>query len=141
MNILLAADGSAHTRAAARHLVKHLARFAVAPSIHVLHVHPALPYPRAAAAAGKIAIDKYYREEGEAALSVAERELRKGGLAYQASWRVGEVADEISGYARKHGIDLIVMGSRGHGALRNLALGSVVTKVLATVKIPVLVVP
>jgi nucleotide-binding universal stress UspA family protein len=35
---------------------------------------------------------------------------------------------------------MIVMGSHGHGALSGLVLGSVVTKVLAACKVPVLVV-
>ena len=36
--------------------------------------------------------------------------------------------------------DLIVMGSRGHGTLGNLVMGSVATKVLAGCDTPVLIV-
>lgn len=140
MKILLAADGSEFTRRAARHLARHIGWFAQPPEVHVLHVHPPVPYPGAAARAGKSAIADYLRTDSEAALAVAEKELRKAGIAFEASWCMGDVAREIGAFAKKHAIELIVMGSRGEGALSNLVLGSVTTKVLATVKTPLLIV-
>jgi len=140
MKILLAADGSDYTRRAARHLVSHLGWFAEKPRVHVLYVHPALPYPGAAAAIAKTSLEQYQLEDSRAALAVAEEELRKAGIAFQSSWRVGEVAPEIGAYVKEHGIELVVMGSHGHGALAGLALGSVATKVLATTRVPVLIV-
>jgi nucleotide-binding universal stress UspA family protein len=53
---------------------------------------------------------------------------------------VGTVVDEITAYAASEGVELIVMGSHGHGALLNLALGSVATSVLKATKVPVLIV-
>jgi nucleotide-binding universal stress UspA family protein len=141
MKILLAADGSSFTRIAARHLTTHLDWFAGRPEIHILHVRPPLPYARAAAtAAGKAAIRELHRSASEAALDVAQTELARGNVPYIPSWRVGEVAGEIAKYAKAHGIDLIVMGSRGHGALAGLALGSVATKCIATVMVPIVIV-
>lgn len=140
MKILLAADNSDYTRRAARHLVEHLGWFSAAPQVHVLHVHPPIPYPRAAAKAGRAAVEKYLREDSEAALKVARKPLDKAGVRYEATWTTGNVAGEIERFVRKRGIDLVVMGSHGEGALTNLVLGSVVTKVLATVKVPVLIV-
>lgn len=140
MKILLAADGSEYTKRAARHLVDHLAWFAKPPEIHLLHVRPPLPYPGAAARIGKKAIDEYERAESRAALAVAEKILDKAAIAYQSAWSVGDVATAIGTYAKKHGIDLVVVGSHGHGALATLALGSVATKIIASIKQPVLIV-
>jgi nucleotide-binding universal stress UspA family protein len=140
MKILLAADGSEHSRKAARQLVKYVKLLAKAPEIHLLHVHAPLPYKRAMAIVGKAAVEKYQREESEAALKVAEKELKKGGVPYSAHWMSGDVARAIEQFCERHDIDLIVMGSHGHTALKGLALGSVVTKVLATVDTPVLIV-
>ena len=140
MKILLAADGSDYTKRAARHLVEHIGWFARQPGIHLLHVRPPLPYPGAAAYAGKEAVEKYQREESEAALAVAEKVLDKASIPYEAAWKVGDIATETGNYVKKNDIDLVVMGSHGHGAFTSLALGSVATKLLATLKVPVLIV-
>lgn len=53
----------------------------------------------------------------------------------------GDPADVIIDYAHAHGIDLIIMGSHGIGAfIDRLMTGSVTTKVLHHVNVPVLVV-
>jgi nucleotide-binding universal stress UspA family protein len=140
MKILLAADGSPFTQIAARHLVNHLKWFAKPAEVHLFHVHPALPYPGAAAAVGKAALAKYQREESEAALAVAVKVLATAGVSHTSSWEVGEVTRQIAKYVKAHAIDLVVMGTHGHGALANLALGSVATKCIATLEVPIMIV-
>ena len=139
MKILLAADDSEHTQRAARHLVRHIGWLAEPPELLVLHVHPRIPFPGAAARAGKAALDDYLRDSSENALKRATRELDKGKVAYRAVWVTGDAAPEIAEFAKKNRVDLIAMGSHGEGALSNLVLGSVATKVIATVKTPVLI--
>jgi nucleotide-binding universal stress UspA family protein len=78
MRILLAADGSDYTKRAARYLVEHQGWFKRPAEIHLLHVRPPLPYPGAAAVIGRKAIDKYEREESEAALRVAQKVIAAG---------------------------------------------------------------
>ena len=85
-------------------------------------------------------VREYHREECEKALAVAETELQAAGIAFQASWTTGDVAAQIIAYAESKGIDLIVMGSRGLGALGRIALGSVTDAVLRAGKCPVLVI-
>ena len=140
MRILLAADGSKFTKRAAKYLVEHASMFRSKPEITVLNVRPPLPYKGAAAVVGKEAVARYYREDSRAALSTACGILDKAGLRHESTWVVGDIAGEIGAQAKKLGADLIVMGSHGEGALANLVMGSVTTKVLATCKIPVLVV-
>src|SRR4051794_37585853 len=140
MKILLLADGSKHAARAARYLAAHLSDYASPPAVRVLTVHRPLPYPHAAAVVGRKAIETYQREECEAALAPATRVLDKAGIAYGADWRLGEPVDEIAAYVKRNRIDLVVMGSHGHGAIANLALGSTTTKVLAVLKAPVLII-
>jgi nucleotide-binding universal stress UspA family protein len=140
MKILLAADGSPHTGIAARQLAAHLSWFAQVPEVHVVHVQPAFPYPGAQAVAGKAAVEGFQREESEAALAVAEQELGKARVPFRSSWRVGDVAAELAAYVKENGIDLVVMGSHGKGALVNLVLGSVATKCIAAIDVPIMIV-
>ena len=140
MKILIAVDGSPYTRAAARYIARHRDSFSDSLEVHLLHVQPPIPYPRAAAVAGKKAVDDYQREESRTALEVAEKELTKARIEFKSAWRVGEVAPTIEIYARENAIDLVVTGSHGHGALANLAMGSSATKLIAGLTVPVLVI-
>lgn len=51
----------------------------------------------------------------------------------------GNPSRAISDYAMTNDIDLIVMGSRGHGTIRRLMVGSVTEQVTRIVSIPVLI--
>lgn len=64
----------------------------------------------------------------------------RGAPRFHAEKRVGEdAAAEIIDFAREHGVDLIVVGSRGRGRLPGLLLGSVSQKVASAAPCPVLI--
>ncbi|HLU79404.1 MAG TPA: universal stress protein [Burkholderiaceae bacterium] len=85
-------------------------------------------------------IQAYYQEEGEKALTPAKAVLDAAGIAYESEVLVGPVAQTIADYAKKKNADTIVMGTRGLGTVAGMLLGSVTTKVLSLVDIPVLLV-
>jgi len=102
-------------------------------------VHLPVPrLPRMGMVVGKSQIQRYYEEEGEAALAAAKKKLDAAGIGYRASVLVGQVAQTIVEHAVKARCDLIVVGTRGHGAAASLLLGSTATKVLHLSKVPVL---
>ena len=138
MNVLLAVDGSDYTRRALDYLVKH-DWLAHGNSLSVFTA--VLPVPhRAAAMAGPSLTHAYYADDAELALRPAREALAGLGTEVSYAWVIGHPADEIVRKAGQDNVDLIVMGSHGHGALANLVMGSVATKVLASCNVPVLLV-
>ena len=70
------------------------------------------------------------REMGERLLdSVAAQVMNHGGHEPIMDVREGHPASEILSCAQDHGVDMIVMGTRGLGGLQELLMGSVSHKV------------
>jgi nucleotide-binding universal stress UspA family protein len=73
-------------------------------------------------------------------LEVAREQAEVLGVTAYTRLLQGEPADEIVAYADTIDADLIVVGSRGHGAIASALLGSVSRGVLREARRPVLVV-
>ena len=73
-------------------------------------------------------------------LNDADKAATHAGLSCETKLLRGNAADEIVAYADSIDADLIVVGSRGHGAFVSALLGSVSREVLRHTKRPVLVV-
>ena len=69
-----------------------------------------------------------------------DRAAAKGALDIGTEAAIGDPAEEILSFAQGGGVDMIVMGNRGHGRLAGLLLGSVTQKVVGLAPCPVLVV-
>ena len=142
-NILIATDGSALSRRAARDAVR-LARkvgarvtgFYVAPSYHIEvyedYVPPDLITPREHAANAKITAERH--------LEYVRNLATESAVPCSGYYVISDhPADAIVKAARKYRCDLIYMGSHGRSGLSKLLLGSQTSKVLAQSRIPVLV--
>ena len=140
MNILIAADGSQYTVRAAEYVASKPEWLPEGSRLHVFHAEPPVTSNRARAVLGSDAVDNYYKQECEAALAPAEKVLREHNIPFQSAYAVGAIPEEIQKYAEKNAIGMILMGSHGHTAMRNLVLGSIATKILATTTVPVLIV-
>lgn len=135
--VLLAVDGSENSDRAVAFLIKKAAYFAEGLEIHLLNVQHAFP--------GTIRgvhhqAEQAHQEEGLMALASARKRLDEAGLKYSYHIGVGEIPEIIARYATEKSIDQIVMGTRGRGSVTGLLLGSVATKVLHLVSVPVLLV-
>ena len=71
---------------------------------------------------------------------VRDRALSKGVRNVSIDVVLGTAAEEILVFLKDRSADLVVVGSRGHGRLAGLLLGSVVQKIAGVAPCPVLVV-
>jgi nucleotide-binding universal stress UspA family protein len=75
---------------------------------------------------------------GKGILSNAAEKLK--GMTFDQKLESGDPARKITEIAEKEDYDMIVMGSKGHGAIERFLLGSVINHVLHYTKHPVLVI-
>jgi nucleotide-binding universal stress UspA family protein len=77
---------------------------------------------------------------GRKLAEAAARMLESAGTGHDVHVEIGHPAQTILETARKYHCELIVMGTRGMGTLRTLAVGSVANKVVHLSEVPVLLV-
>jgi nucleotide-binding universal stress UspA family protein len=85
-------------------------------------------------------VAKHHREEHREIQSNAER-LRESGIDATALLIQGATVEVILRESKKLDVDLIVIGSHGHGAVYRALLGSTSEGVLHGSDVPVLIVP
>lgn len=83
--------------------------------------------------------EKFYREHRQ--IEAAARELRGAGVETTALLLQGPTADTILREADRLGVDAILMGAGGHGAIHDFLLGSVSRQVIRQSVRPVLLIP
>jgi nucleotide-binding universal stress UspA family protein len=141
-SILLATDGSEEARLATQAAIE-LSK-ATGSEVHVLYVLPS--------AGELIGPHSYPTDRRESLLEQAERDARKfldeqaerigseGGKVAEAHLRTGRADKEVVRISEELGVGMIVMGSRGLGAVSRALMGSVSDSVVRHAHCPVFVV-
>lgn len=142
MKILVPYDGSPSSARA----VEYSLRIATAVGkptvdVHLLNVQIADPevldFFRRDAADVAARLVTTRREAGAKLLEAAAKIVEEAGVRVERTVLLGEPATVIGSYVSNQHCDMVVMGTRGLGPVGGLMLGSVTTKVINLVKVPV----
>lgn len=136
MRIVVAVDGSPVSARVARHVAALAKGMRKPPAITLLVVDIPM-MPGVERKIGAPAVRRFHEETFTAALQQAREVFARAGVAWQEETVVGAPAEEIMKACTRHDADLLVMGSRGQGAVKSALVGSVAMKVVAAGKTPV----
>jgi len=137
--ILVAIDGSPWSADAIELAVEMAAKHRSA--LTFVHVVPSLDVVPACAVDGiGTAVPHQPAEHDHVLLADAATVAAEHGVTAATALLGGQTVEEIVAYSEADGADVIVVGSRGHGALASALLGSVSHGVLRTSSRPVLIV-
>lgn len=139
--ILVCCDGSEHAAEAARHAAALAKSFGA--TLLVLHVFelPVAPYPGIAGLTSPELLAPPGEEAQTAIVAPAFEAIREEGIPFEDLRRSGlSAAEVILKVAEEEQADLLVLGSRGLGAVKRFFIGSVSDRVVHHAHCDVLVV-
>jgi len=134
--ILLATDGSVHAETAAAYAQE----LALRDDAQVIVVHAFDPVPTYLGDPWEGRVAARNAAAGQEVAEDAAQKLHEAGVDVLVEVLEGPPANAILNVADVRQCDLIIMGSRGHGSLASLLLGSVSHRVLSHARVPVMVV-
>jgi len=133
--ILIPCDGSDNALRAVRYAAS-LAKELSDVQLELLNVQDPLPQ-KVHGALSEQEIAHWRAGEAELTLQPARQILDAETIQYRVRTRVGSPANEIARHVHETQCAAIIMGTRGLGAVANLMIGSVATKVIHLVEVPV----
>lgn len=140
--LLLAVDGSESSMRATRALIETARLYREPVHVDLVNVH--LPIPPIGGffntVVSKEMVDKYYRDEGVCAVHASEGMLADAGIAFATHILIGNIAETIVQHGDAAQCRMLYMGTRGMGAVANMVMGSVATKVVHLAMVPVVLV-
>ena len=140
MKILVATDGSKNALRAVKYAARLVDALKASSVITLISVHDDVALRHAERFVGKKAVADYLRDLSESDLADARKALDKAGVAHDMIIRTGNIGAEIAAAAQEGKFDLIILGSKGRSALKDLLMGSVAQRVMEMAKTPVLMV-
>jgi nucleotide-binding universal stress UspA family protein len=142
MKILLAVDGSEFTKRMLAWLATHPEVLGAGAEQHrYTAITAVLPVPAHIGheLPGDM-VQRWYENQAQAVLDPVREFARRHGWPLETRAPVAGAAQAVADEASQGGHDLVLMGSHGHSAMGSLLLGSVTQRVLASCRVPVLIV-
>jgi nucleotide-binding universal stress UspA family protein len=136
--VLVAVDGSEASLDAARWAAEIAARFGA--SLRLVHVIPKVPLPADVYGLKIAELEREHHEYAAGLLEKAVARVARPGLRTETAVLDGSPAERIAEEAAAPEIGMVVVGSRGHGAVVRVLLGSVSDRLVHISAKPVLVV-
>lgn len=135
-HILVPSDGSANALRAVRYAAG-LAKDDPAIRLELLHVLDPARFRNPAAALPEPELERNRANALEHALRPARAILDEAGARYHVHARIGDPAGEIAAQVAESGCDGVVMGTRGLGPVASLMIGSVASRAVHLLEVPV----
>jgi len=140
LKLLLPVDGSDNALRAVKHALDSQTWYREPPEYHLLNVQSPIASGAVKMFISQRQLDDYYHEEGATQLQAARELLTAAGVTFHAKIIVGEIESSVKRYAKEQAVSMIVMGTRGMGAVRNMVLGSIAAKIIYSAELPVLLI-
>ena len=139
--VLVAFDGSDSSKRALQYVIDFARDHAATLEVHLLNVQqePVL-YGEYVTSTIIDQLQQSLIASADQALEWPIDQLKAAGIGYKAHTALGNVAAKVSEFADQLGCDTVVMGTRGLGSFTGMLLGSVATRVIHEVSVPVLLV-
>jgi nucleotide-binding universal stress UspA family protein len=144
LRILVPVDGSDHSKRTVRHVIGLKGELRQPMEVMLLNVQPPVPAKDLLLDARLSEVhhlEEPLKARGAKLLEGADAALKAAGIECHLHVEFGDPAPVIAGFAGTYHCEMIVMGTRGLGALAGLCLGSVAHKVVHLAPVPVTLVP
>ena len=140
MKILVAIDGSENALRALDYAISLANKLSDKTAIALINVHDDAALQSASKTLGSQAVKSYLADLAKEQLADAVSKAKASGVPFEQVIATGPISATIVNEAEARQVDLIVLGTKGRGGLRDWLIGSVAQRVSASGSIPVLLV-
>lgn len=137
MKILVAIDGSKNSLRALKHAIKLVGKLSEPSELLLVNAHDDVALRGASQFVGKDTVKSYLDDLSRTELADAIQAAEKAKVRFESKMLRGQVAQSIAKAAVDGSCDLIVLGSKGRSALKDLLIGSVAQRVASLSEVPV----
>jgi nucleotide-binding universal stress UspA family protein len=137
MKILVAIDGSKNSLRALKFAIKLTGRVSEPSELLLVNAHDDIALRGASQFVGKDAVKGYLDDLSRTELADAIQAADKSKVRYETRMLRGQIAQVIAKAASDADCDLIVLGSKGRSAIKDLLIGSVAQRVASLSDVPV----